>query len=73
MARDVYVCPNFRVTKHVAAMPINRHFLPCIAILAMVKGSMRRVLFVAVPPVQIIDLTAPYEIFARCGGIASNS
>jgi transcriptional regulator GlxA family with amidase domain len=29
---------------------------------------MRRVVFLAVPPVQIIDLTAPYEIFARCGG-----
>ncbi len=28
----------------------------------------RRVIFVAVPPVQIIDLTAPYEVFARCGG-----
>jgi transcriptional regulator GlxA family with amidase domain len=28
----------------------------------------RRVIFAAVPPVQIIDLTAPYEIFARCGG-----
>jgi transcriptional regulator GlxA family with amidase domain len=26
------------------------------------------VVFVAVPPVQIIDLTAPYEVFARCGG-----
>ena len=29
---------------------------------------MRRVVFAAVPPVQILDLTAPYEIFARCGG-----
>lgn len=29
---------------------------------------MRRVVFAAVPPVQIIDLTAPYEVFARCGG-----
>jgi transcriptional regulator GlxA family with amidase domain len=28
----------------------------------------RRVIFAAVPPVQIIDLTAPYEVFARCGG-----
>src|SRR5262249_44113392 len=30
--------------------------------------KMRRVVFAAVPPVQILDLTAPYEIFARCGG-----
>lgn len=29
---------------------------------------MRRVVFVAVPPVQILDLTAPYEIFSRTGG-----
>ena len=29
---------------------------------------MRRVIFAAVSPVQIIDLTAPYEVFARCGG-----
>jgi transcriptional regulator GlxA family with amidase domain len=29
---------------------------------------MRRVVFAAVSPVQIIDLTAPFEIFARCGG-----
>jgi transcriptional regulator GlxA family with amidase domain len=29
---------------------------------------MRRIVFVAVPPIQIIDLTAPFEIFARCGG-----
>ncbi len=28
----------------------------------------RRVVFVAVPPVQILDLTAPFEIFSRCGG-----
>jgi transcriptional regulator GlxA family with amidase domain len=28
----------------------------------------RRVVFVAVPPIQIIDLTAPFEVFARCGG-----
>ena len=27
-----------------------------------------RVIFAAVPPVQIIDLTAPFEVFARCGG-----
>jgi transcriptional regulator GlxA family with amidase domain len=26
------------------------------------------VVFAAVPPVQIIDLTAPYEVFSRCGG-----
>lgn len=29
---------------------------------------MRRVVFAAVPSIQIIDLTAPYEVFARCGG-----
>ncbi|HLJ48916.1 MAG TPA: DJ-1/PfpI family protein [Bryobacteraceae bacterium] len=29
---------------------------------------MLRVVFVAVPPVQIIDLTSPFEVFARCGG-----
>ena len=29
---------------------------------------MRRVVFAAVPPIQILDLTAPYEVFARCGG-----
>jgi transcriptional regulator GlxA family with amidase domain len=28
----------------------------------------RRVVFVAVSPIQILDLTAPYEVFARCGG-----
>lgn len=30
--------------------------------------SLRRVLFVAVPPVQILDLTGPFEIFSRAGG-----
>src|SRR5258708_2615622 len=30
--------------------------------------KIRRVVFVAVPPVQILDLTAPFEVFARCGG-----
>jgi len=29
---------------------------------------MRRIVFAAVPPVQIVDLTAPFEVFARCGG-----
>jgi transcriptional regulator GlxA family with amidase domain len=29
---------------------------------------MRRVVFAAIPPVQIVDLTAPYEVFARAGG-----
>lgn len=29
---------------------------------------MRRVVFAAVPPIQILDLTAPFEVFARCGG-----
>jgi transcriptional regulator GlxA family with amidase domain len=36
------------------------------AILANMK--IRRVAFLAVPPVQILDLTAPFEVFARCGG-----
>ena len=29
---------------------------------------MPKVVFACVPPVQIIDLTAPFEVFARCGG-----
>jgi transcriptional regulator GlxA family with amidase domain len=29
---------------------------------------MRRVVFAAVPPIQILDLTGPFEVFARCGG-----
>jgi transcriptional regulator GlxA family with amidase domain len=29
---------------------------------------MKRVVFVAVPPLQILDLTGPFEVFARCGG-----
>ena len=29
---------------------------------------MRRVVFVAVPPIQILDLTGPFEIFSRTGG-----
>lgn len=29
---------------------------------------MRTIVFAAVPPVQIVDLTAPFEVFARCGG-----
>lgn len=30
--------------------------------------GMRRVVFAVVSPIQILDLTAPYEVFARCGG-----
>ena len=30
--------------------------------------AIRRVVFVAVPPIQILDLTGPFEVFARCGG-----
>ncbi len=30
--------------------------------------QLKRVLFVAVPPIQILDLTGPFEVFARCGG-----
>jgi len=30
--------------------------------------KVRRVVFLAVPPVQILDLTGPFEVFARCGG-----
>jgi transcriptional regulator GlxA family with amidase domain len=29
---------------------------------------MRRIVFAAVPPVQILDLIGPFEVFARCGG-----
>lgn len=29
---------------------------------------MKHVVFLAVPPVQILDLTGPFEVFARCGG-----
>jgi transcriptional regulator GlxA family with amidase domain len=29
---------------------------------------MRRVVFAVVPPIQILDLTGPFEVFARCGG-----
>lgn len=29
---------------------------------------MRHVVFLAVPPVQILDLAGPFEVFARCGG-----
>jgi len=29
---------------------------------------MKRVVFVAVPPLQILDLTGPFEVFARSGG-----
>lgn len=29
---------------------------------------MKRVVFVAVQPLQILDLTGPFEVFARCGG-----
>jgi transcriptional regulator GlxA family with amidase domain len=32
------------------------------------KSERRRVVFVAVPPLQILDLAGPYEVFARCGG-----
>jgi len=30
--------------------------------------QVRRVVFLAIPPVQILDLTGPFEVFARCGG-----
>lgn len=30
--------------------------------------TLRRIVFVAVAPIQILDLTAPFEVFARCGG-----
>jgi transcriptional regulator GlxA family with amidase domain len=29
---------------------------------------MRRIIFAAVPPIQILDVTGPFEVFARCGG-----
>jgi transcriptional regulator GlxA family with amidase domain len=36
--------------------------------ISAILGAMRRVVFAVVPPLQILDLTAPFEIFARCGG-----
>jgi transcriptional regulator GlxA family with amidase domain len=29
---------------------------------------MKRIVFAAVPPLQILDLAGPFEVFARCGG-----
>lgn len=29
---------------------------------------MKRIAFVAVPPLQVLDLAGPFEVFARCGG-----
>lgn len=36
--------------------------------LSQVPSLMKRIVFVAVPPLQILDLTGPFEVFARCGG-----
>ncbi len=38
------------------------------AISAKSAAPLKRVLFVVVPPVQILDLTGPFEVFSRCGG-----
>jgi transcriptional regulator GlxA family with amidase domain len=38
------------------------------AISARTDIHLKRVIFVAVPPIQILDLTGPFEVFARCGG-----
>ena len=38
------------------------------AISAKSAAPPKRVLFVVVPPVQILDLTGPFEVFSRCGG-----
>lgn len=35
---------------------------------AVIIALMKRIVFVAVPPLQILDLTGPFEVFARCGG-----
>src|SRR5450432_804119 len=35
---------------------------------AILDLCMRRVVFLTVPPIQILDLTGPFEVFARCGG-----
>src|SRR5258706_15500388 len=35
---------------------------------AILGKEMKRVVFAAIPPIQILDLTAPFEIFARTGG-----
>lgn len=35
---------------------------------ARTAAASKRVLFVVVPPVQILDLTGPFEVFARGGG-----
>lgn len=52
-----------------AAMPCQRQFLPCrTGDSRAILPAMRRVVFAAVPPVQILDLTGPFEVFARCGG-----
>lgn len=32
------------------------------------RDDVKRVVFAAVPPIQILDLTGPFEVFARCGG-----
>jgi len=42
-------------------MTLKRQFLPY-------WPEMRRIVFVAIPPIQILDLTGPYEVFARAGG-----
>lgn len=38
------------------------------AISAKSAAAPKRVLFAVVPPVQILDLTGPFEVFSRCGG-----
>src|SRR5262249_14364264 len=43
------------------AMTLKRQILPYTL-------EVRRVAFIAVPPIQVIDLVGPFEVFARCGG-----
>jgi transcriptional regulator GlxA family with amidase domain len=47
----------------VPAMTFRPQILP-----DRIPPNVKRVLFLAVPPIQILDLTGPFEVFARCGG-----
>jgi transcriptional regulator GlxA family with amidase domain len=49
-------------------MTKDRQYLPPMRFpLSAIMPSMRRAVFV-VPPIQILDLTGPFEVFARCSG-----
>src|SRR5262249_21548369 len=49
-----------------AAMTFLGRFLP--SLLWYPREMQRRIVFAAVPPVQILDVTGPFEVFANCGG-----